>query len=85
MRGVIRQKGYELLVPGATGDLDLRRFRGLYKTENSAQKGEHCHERTRPTHDRNEPELPRGEDGQCKMANLIRFADPAAVHGGRPH
>jgi hypothetical protein len=32
-----------------------------------------------------EPELPRGEDGQCKMANLIRFADPAAVHGGRPH
>ena len=34
-----------------------------------------------------EPELPRGEDGQFKMADLIRFADPAAaaVHGGRPH
>jgi hypothetical protein len=30
--------------------LDLRRFRGLFKTENSARKGEHCHERTRPTH-----------------------------------
>jgi hypothetical protein len=34
-----------------------------------------------------DPELPRGEDGRFKMANLIRFADPAAaaVHGGRPH
>jgi hypothetical protein len=53
VREVIRQKGYELLVQGTTGDLDLPRFRGLYKTENSARKGEHCHERTRPTHDRN--------------------------------
>ena len=30
--------------------VDLRRFRGLFKTENSARKGEHCHEQTRPTH-----------------------------------
>jgi hypothetical protein len=30
--------------------LDLRRFRGLFQTENSARKGEQCHERTRPTH-----------------------------------
>jgi hypothetical protein len=27
----------------------LRRFRGLFKTENSARKGERCHEQTRPT------------------------------------
>ena len=30
--------------------LDLHRFRGLFETENSARKGEHCHEQTRPTH-----------------------------------
>ena len=30
--------------------LDLRRFRGLFKTENSARKGEHCHQQTPPTH-----------------------------------
>src|SRR5215208_2843543 len=30
--------------------VDLRRFRGLFKTENSARKGEHCHEQTLPTH-----------------------------------
>ena len=30
--------------------VDLHRFRGLFKTENSARKGEHCHEQTRPTH-----------------------------------
>jgi hypothetical protein len=30
--------------------VDLRRFRGLFETENSARKGEHCHEQTRPTH-----------------------------------
>jgi hypothetical protein len=30
--------------------LDLRRFRGLFETENSTRKGEHCHEQTRPTH-----------------------------------
>src|SRR5215211_8384222 len=30
--------------------LDLRRFRGLFQTENSARKGEHCHEQTRHTH-----------------------------------
>jgi hypothetical protein len=30
--------------------VDLRRFRGLFKTENSARKGEHCHEQTHPTH-----------------------------------
>ena len=29
--------------------LDLRRFRGLFKAENSARKGEHCHEPDRPT------------------------------------
>src|SRR5215217_238530 len=29
--------------------LDLRRFRGLFETGNSARKGEQCHERTRPT------------------------------------
>src|SRR5215211_5383224 len=33
-----------------TSGLDLRRFRGLFKTENSARKGEHCHEQTLPTH-----------------------------------
>src|SRR5829696_4437668 len=31
-------------------NVDLRRFRGLFKTENSARKGEHCHEQTLPTH-----------------------------------
>jgi transposase len=31
------------------GELDLRRFRGLFKTEDSARKGEQCHEQTRPT------------------------------------
>src|SRR5215204_2384638 len=30
--------------------VDLRRFRGLFQTENSARKGEQCHEQTRPTH-----------------------------------
>jgi len=30
--------------------VDLRRFRGLSKTENSARKGECCHEQSRPTH-----------------------------------
>src|SRR5215203_4360471 len=30
--------------------VDLHRFRGLFETENSARKGEHCHEQTRPTH-----------------------------------
>src|SRR5829696_4839564 len=30
--------------------LDLHRFRGLFKTENSARKGEHCHKQTQPTH-----------------------------------
>jgi hypothetical protein len=30
--------------------MDLRRFRGVFQTENSARKGEHCHERTLPTH-----------------------------------
>jgi hypothetical protein len=29
--------------------LDLRRFRGLFKTENSARKGEQCHEHAWPT------------------------------------
>src|SRR5215212_7293641 len=29
--------------------VDLRRFRGLFETGNSARKGEQCHERTRPT------------------------------------
>ena len=33
-----------------TYGVDLRRFRGLFETENSARKGEHCHEQTRPTH-----------------------------------
>jgi hypothetical protein len=28
--------------------LDLHRFRGLFQTENSARKGEQCHEQTRP-------------------------------------
>jgi transposase len=28
----------------------LRRFRGLFKTENSARKGDQCHEQTRPIH-----------------------------------
>lgn len=33
------------------------------------------------------PELPGAVEGQFKMADLIRFADPAAagVHNGRPH
>jgi hypothetical protein len=31
-------------------ELDLRRFRGLFETENSARKGEQCHEQTSPTH-----------------------------------
>ncbi len=33
------------------------------------------------------PELESAEDGDFKMADLIRFADPdaAEVHGGRPH
>src|SRR5829696_4994141 len=30
--------------------VDLRRFRGLFQTDNSARKGEHCHEQTQPTH-----------------------------------
>jgi len=30
--------------------MDLRRFRGLFQTENSARKGEQCHEQTLPTH-----------------------------------
>ena len=30
--------------------VDLRRFRGLFQTENSARKGEQCHEQTPPTH-----------------------------------
>src|SRR5215212_4763016 len=30
--------------------VDLRRFCGLFETENSARKGKHCHEQTRPTH-----------------------------------
>ena len=29
--------------------LDLHRFRGLFQTENSARKGENCHEQTPPT------------------------------------
>jgi transposase len=37
----------------------LRRFRGLFKTENGARKGEHCHEQTRPTH-RSSAERPSG-------------------------
>jgi hypothetical protein len=34
-----------------------------------------------------EPTLPSAQDGEFTMADLIRFADPAAaaVHGGRPH
>jgi hypothetical protein len=34
-----------------------------------------------------EPTLPSVQDGEFTMADLIRFADPAAaaVHGGRPH
>ena len=39
-----------LVKQGFRYDLDLRRFRGLFQTENSARKGEHCHEQTRPTH-----------------------------------
>jgi hypothetical protein len=39
-----------LVEQGFRYDLDLRRFRGLFQTENSARKGEHCHEQTRPTH-----------------------------------
>ena len=30
--------------------LDLRRVRGLFQTENSTRKGEHCHEQTLHTH-----------------------------------
>src|SRR5215210_1212796 len=30
--------------------LDLRRFRGLFQTENGTRKGEQCHEQTPPTH-----------------------------------
>jgi hypothetical protein len=29
-------------------EMDLRRFRGLFQTENSTRKGEQCHEQTRP-------------------------------------
>src|SRR5215203_54470 len=36
--------------PNPFTEVDLRRFRGLFQTENSARKGEQCHERTRPTH-----------------------------------
>jgi len=36
-------------VEGFKEELDLRRFRGLFETGNSARKGEQCHERTRPT------------------------------------
>ncbi len=32
---------------GGKQDLDLHRFRGLFETENSARKGEQCHEQTR--------------------------------------
>src|SRR3712207_8621910 len=30
--------------------MDLRRFRGLFKTDNSARKGEQCHGQAQPTH-----------------------------------
>ena len=30
--------------------LDLHRFRGLFQTENSTRKGEHCHQQIQPTH-----------------------------------
>src|SRR5215217_2812129 len=30
--------------------MDLRRFRGLFQTENGTRKGEQCHEQTRPIH-----------------------------------
>jgi hypothetical protein len=35
-----------VLNEAVTQRVDLRRFRGLFKTENSARKGEHCHEQT---------------------------------------
>src|SRR5919107_1298043 len=42
---------HRILVTGAAEfiRLDLHRFRGLFKTEDSARKGEHCHEQTRLT------------------------------------
>src|SRR5215213_6896591 len=35
---------------GEAADVDLRRFRGLFRTENGTRKGEQCHEQTRPIH-----------------------------------
>src|SRR5215218_2940194 len=42
---------HRILVTGAAEfiRLDLHRFRGLFKTEDSAREGEHCHEQTRLT------------------------------------
>jgi hypothetical protein len=34
--------------PSPYVSLDLRRFRGLFQTENSTRKGEQCHEQTLP-------------------------------------
>src|SRR5215217_6357847 len=39
-----------VLVRPSLDGVDLRRFRGLFKSESSARKGEQCHEQTRHTH-----------------------------------
>jgi hypothetical protein len=50
-RAFFPQHGTELLLvrQHANHPVDLHRFCGLFETENSARKGEHCHEQTRPT------------------------------------
>jgi transposase len=53
LRSVARRHealSWEIVELDARLELDLRRFRGVFKTEDSAPKGEHCHQQTRPTH-----------------------------------
>jgi hypothetical protein len=49
------EQAFGRILQGVSGQaakqrVDLHRFRGLFKTENGARKGEDCHEQTRPTH-----------------------------------
>ncbi len=50
--------------------MDLRRFRGLFKTENSARKGEHC---------RSDGPVGLGDDPECLLSHRVGADDTPAV------